>query len=33
MMQRYDYLKAIAGDVGDALVVSAGWAARVFPWA
>ena len=27
-MQRYDYLKAIAGDVGDALVVSAGWAAR-----
>ena len=28
MMQRYDYLKAIAGDVGDALVVSAGWAAR-----
>ena len=27
-MQRYDYLKTIAGDVGDALVVSAGWAAR-----
>ncbi|HTM08368.1 MAG TPA: thiamine pyrophosphate-dependent enzyme [Verrucomicrobiae bacterium] len=27
-MQRYDYLKAIAGDVGDALVVAAGWAAR-----
>jgi len=28
MMQRYDYLKAIAGDVGDALVVAAGWASR-----
>jgi len=27
-MQRYDYLKAIAGDAGDALVVAAGWAAR-----
>ena len=27
-MQRYDYLKAIAGDIGDALVVAAGWAAR-----
>jgi thiamine pyrophosphate-dependent acetolactate synthase large subunit-like protein len=27
-MQRYDYLKAIAPDVGDALVVAAGWAAR-----
>jgi len=27
-MQRYDYLKTIAGDVGDALVVAAGWAAR-----
>lgn len=27
-MQRYDYLKTIAGDVGDALVVSAGLAAR-----
>ncbi|MBI4522207.1 MAG: hypothetical protein HY695_00150 [Deltaproteobacteria bacterium] len=27
-MQRYDFLKTIAGDVGDALVVSAGWAAR-----
>jgi len=27
-MQRYDFLKTIAGDVGDALVVAAGWAAR-----
>lgn len=27
-MQRYDCLKMIAGDVGDALVVAAGWAAR-----
>ena len=27
-MQRYDYLKMIAGDAGDALVVAAGWAAR-----
>lgn len=27
-MQRYDCLKTIAGDVGEALVVSAGWAAR-----
>lgn len=27
-MQRYDYLKTIAGDVGDSLVVAAGWAAR-----
>ena len=27
-MQRYDYLKTIVGDVGDALVVSAGLAAR-----
>ena len=27
-MQRYDYLKTIAGDAGDALVVAAGWAAR-----
>ncbi len=27
-MQRYDCLKTIAGEVGDALVVSAGWAAR-----
>jgi len=27
-MQRYDYLKTIAGDAGDALVVVAGWAAR-----
>lgn len=27
-MQRYDYLKAIAADAGDALVVAAGWAAR-----
>src|ERR1051326_6575704 len=28
LMQRYDYLKAIAADAGDALVVAAGWAAR-----
>ncbi|HEY1267298.1 MAG TPA: thiamine pyrophosphate-dependent enzyme [Candidatus Binatia bacterium] len=27
-MQRYDYLKTIAPDAGDALVVAAGWAAR-----
>jgi sulfopyruvate decarboxylase subunit beta len=27
-MQRYDYLKTIAGDAGDALSVAAGWAAR-----
>jgi thiamine pyrophosphate-dependent acetolactate synthase large subunit-like protein len=27
-MQRYEYLKTIVGDVGDALVVAAGWAAR-----
>jgi len=27
-MQRYDYLKTVAGDTGDALVVAAGWAAR-----
>ncbi len=27
-MQRYDCLKTIAGDTGDALVVTAGWAAR-----
>jgi sulfopyruvate decarboxylase subunit beta len=27
-MQRYDYLKTIVGDVGNALVVAAGWAAR-----
>ncbi|MGH7765976.1 MAG: thiamine pyrophosphate-dependent enzyme [Candidatus Binatia bacterium] len=27
-MQRYDYLKTIAGDAGDALAVAAGWAAR-----
>lgn len=27
-MQRYDYLKMVAGDVGDALVVAAGLAAR-----
>jgi thiamine pyrophosphate-dependent acetolactate synthase large subunit-like protein len=27
-MQRYDYLKTIAADAGDALVVAAGWAAR-----
>jgi thiamine pyrophosphate-dependent acetolactate synthase large subunit-like protein len=27
-MQRYDFLKTIAGDTGDALVVAAGWAAR-----
>src|SRR5262249_16176785 len=28
VMQRYDYLKTIAPDVGDALVVAAGWASR-----
>ena len=28
MTQRYDYLKTIAEDAGDALVVAAGWAAR-----
>lgn len=27
-MQRYDYLKAIASDAGDALVVCTGWGAR-----
>lgn len=27
-MQRYDFLETIAGDVSDALVVAAGWAAR-----
>lgn len=27
-MQRYDYLKTIADDLGDALIVAAGWAAR-----
>jgi len=32
MMQRYDYLQTIAGDSGDALVVSTGWAAREW-WA
>lgn len=32
MMQRYDYLKAIAGDAGDALAVCTGWAAREW-WA
>jgi thiamine pyrophosphate-dependent acetolactate synthase large subunit-like protein len=31
-MQRYDYLKAIAGDAGDALAVCTGWAAREW-WA
>ncbi|HEX5023605.1 MAG TPA: thiamine pyrophosphate-dependent enzyme [Candidatus Binatia bacterium] len=31
-MQRYDYLKAIAGDTGDALAVCTGWAAREW-WA
>lgn len=31
-MQRYDYLKAIAGDSGDALAVCTGWAAREW-WA
>ena len=28
MKQRYDYLKAIAGDAGDALAVCTGWGAR-----
>ena len=32
MMQRYDYLKAIAKDAGDALAVCTGWAAREW-WA
>ena len=32
MMQRYDYLKTIAGDAGDALAVCTGWAAREW-WA
>ena len=32
MMQRYDCLKAIAGDAGDALVVCTGWGAREW-WA
>jgi thiamine pyrophosphate-dependent acetolactate synthase large subunit-like protein len=32
MMQRYDYLKAIAPDAGDALAVCTGWAAREW-WA
>lgn len=32
MMQRYDYLKAIAGDTGDALAVCTGWTAREW-WA
>lgn len=31
-MQRYDYLKAIAGDTGDALTVCTGWGAREW-WA
>jgi phosphonopyruvate decarboxylase len=31
-MQRYDYLKAIAADAGDALAVCTGWAAREW-WA
>ncbi|MGH7793665.1 MAG: thiamine pyrophosphate-dependent enzyme [Candidatus Binatia bacterium] len=31
-MQRYDYLKTIAGDTGDALAVCTGWAAREW-WA
>lgn len=31
-MQRYDYLKAIASDAGDALAVCTGWAAREW-WA
>jgi thiamine pyrophosphate-dependent acetolactate synthase large subunit-like protein len=31
-MQRYDYLKAIAGDAGDALAVCTGWGAREW-WA
>lgn len=32
MMQRFDYLKAIAADAGDALAVCTGWAAREW-WA
>jgi thiamine pyrophosphate-dependent acetolactate synthase large subunit-like protein len=32
MMQRYDFLKAVAGDTADALAVSTGWAAREW-WA
>src|SRR5512145_3459763 len=32
MMQRYDYLKAIGGDTGDALAVCTGWGAREW-WA
>jgi thiamine pyrophosphate-dependent acetolactate synthase large subunit-like protein len=32
MMQRYDFLKAIAADAGDALAVCTGWAAREW-WA
>jgi thiamine pyrophosphate-dependent acetolactate synthase large subunit-like protein len=32
MMQRYDFLKAIAGDAGDALAVCTGWGAREW-WA
>jgi thiamine pyrophosphate-dependent acetolactate synthase large subunit-like protein len=32
MMQRYDYLRAIAADAGDALAVSTGWASREW-WA
>jgi thiamine pyrophosphate-dependent acetolactate synthase large subunit-like protein len=32
MMQRYEYLKAIAGDSGDALTVCTGWGAREW-WA
>jgi phosphonopyruvate decarboxylase len=32
MMQRYDYLKAIAPDAGDALAVCTGWGAREW-WA
>jgi thiamine pyrophosphate-dependent acetolactate synthase large subunit-like protein len=32
MMQRYDYLQAIAPDTGDALAVCTGWAAREW-WA
>ena len=31
-MQRYDFLRAIAGDAGDALAVCTGWAAREW-WA
>ena len=32
MMQRYDFLKAIAGDAGNALAVCTGWGAREW-WA